>query len=203
MFAKPGIPTNKNYGIVLLFLTISGTLALLPEDGEQSNGNWMSHVSDCFTGESSFGAHQSVCQQLRAVDDCCQRNADYTGAVVGCQSELNKMLVNAVSQTRNRFCKGELPSNQTNSTSRIWDCNSELETLFGLCLGQLVHLASLPFEAFSFVECHLIYSMQHCASNELLNCRSPILLDIFNRFQRNLLAKTPCVELENANEPAA
>nr|XP_029714350.1 uncharacterized protein LOC115258399 isoform X1 [Aedes albopictus] len=200
MLSKAGLSPNKANGIVLLCLMISGAAALLPEDWVSTNeGNWLSNMSHCFTNEASVDdTPQSVCQQLRAVYDCCR--AEYGEIAGDYLSELKNMLVDAVLQTKDKYCDGK-KSIKSAYSHQPWNCKSEVTTLFNQCLVELVRPKETQFEAFSYVECHLIYSTQQCIINEILNCRSPTLLDIFNRFLRSLLAKTPCAELENANEP--
>ncbi|XP_062709947.1 uncharacterized protein LOC115258399 isoform X2 [Aedes albopictus] len=149
--SKAGLSSNKANGIVLLWLMISGAAALLPEDWvSSSDGNWLSNMSHCFTNEASVdGTPQSICQQLRAVHDCCR--AEYGEIAGDYLSELKNMLVDAVLQTRDKYCDGG-KSMKSAYSHQPWNCMSEVTTLFNQCLIELISPKKIHFKTFSYVE---------------------------------------------------
>ncbi|XP_062549776.1 uncharacterized protein LOC134214415 [Armigeres subalbatus] len=212
MFVLSGSFAKALKVIVFLSVMSSGLVAFLPEEdvfqraATNNNDIWISQMANCFTNDaivgSSLKVHESACQQLKAVADCLWKEIERYDILVSFRSELQNILTGAVSKTQKKLCTDE-KSTPSKSYPRLWNCEQQLSTIFEHCVNQLINPPmNISFKEYSFVECHRIYSMQHCIAQELLHCRSPILLDIFSGFQRNLLTKTPCVELENANEPA-
>ncbi|XP_065079864.1 uncharacterized protein LOC135702738 [Ochlerotatus camptorhynchus] len=162
---------------------------------------WTSKMLQCFTSGSSIKSYESTCQQLQEVDSCCRRKEQHFNYnKTGDHLEVRSILVDAISVARNKFCNRDEAVSVTVFTPPPWQCNAELTTIFEQCLNHFAVPLKVPLEEFSFVECHSIYSMKDCTIQQILNCRSALLLDVFSGFLRKLTSRTLCDQQENVND---